>query len=97
MDQKEMLFNGGKTVRDGFPVFAGKNFVAYKFRDFKIIFDLQEDFQDVSRKLTLPHIYNFKLDSGETKNGVPDYAWVLPVMGKAMVKFKTSLAVPFKK
>ena len=97
MDQKEMLFNGGKTVRDGFPVFAGKDFVAYKFRDYKIILDLQKDFQDVQRKVTLPHIYNFKLDPGETRNAVLDYAWIMPVMGKAMVKFKTSLAVPFEK
>ena len=88
-----------KSPNEGFPVYMGDRLFAYKWRNFKVHFVIQETMSAPSMVPGIPRIYNLLTDMKEQydlfKFGGPDggdqHYWVLPVVSKLVVEHNKTL------
>lgn len=92
VDQSELFFSkGGKSKREGFPVYNGNDLYAYKWRNWKVHFVELNSMFGAPQKLNVPHIYNLTKDPKEVRNVAPDSTWILPVVLARIVDFNETL------
>ena len=84
-----------KSNREGFPIFNGDDFFAYKWRDYKMHFIWLESMFGAPQKLNMPKMFNLIKDPKELypidKIDVAD-AWFMAPVTKAVMEFRMSLA-----
>jgi len=100
IDQGDFLT--GQTAnspREGFPVYSGDTFQAYKWRNWKIHFKTQDTMRSVIENPGMPRVYNLLTDPKELYDIIEhggrdgeDNFWVMPAMMKLVMEHYRSLA-----
>jgi len=92
VNQSDLFFSkNGHSKREGFPVYNGDDFYAYKWRDWKVHFVELNSMFGAPKKLNIPHIYNLIKDPKEDFNIVPESTWILPVVMSRVLDFQKTL------
>ncbi len=88
-----------KSSREGFPVYNGDTFQAYKWRNWKMHFATQETMRSVIEKPGMPRLYNLLTDPKELYDVIEyggrdgeDNFWVMPAIMKLVSAHYQSLA-----
>ena len=100
IDQLDFLTGKSKkSAREGFPVYNGDTFQAYKWRHWKIHFKTQETMRSVIEQPGMPRVYNLLTDPKELYDLVEyggrdgeDNFWVMPAVMKLVMEHYRSLA-----
>ncbi len=100
LDQVDFLTGESeRSAREGFPVYNGDTFQAYKWRHWKLHFQTQETMRSVIEQPGMPRIYNLLTDPKEMYDLVEhggrdgeDNFWVMPAVMKLVMEHYRSLA-----
>lgn len=100
IDQVDFLTGeSDKSPREGFPVYNGDTFQAYKWRNWKLHFKTQETMRSVIESPGMPRVYNLLTDPKEQYDLVEhggrdgeDNFWVMPAVMKLVMAHYRSLA-----
>ena len=100
IDQVDFLTGKAEhSARDGFPVYNGDTFQAYKWRNWKLHFKTQGTMRSVIEQPGMPRVYNLLADPKEQYDLVEhggrdgeDNFWVMPAVMKLVMKHYQSLA-----
>ena len=91
--------NAEHSAREGFPVYNGDAFQAYKWRNWKIHFKTQETMRSVIEQPGMPRVYNLLTDPKELYDVIEhggrageDNFWVMPAVMKLVMEHYHSLA-----
>jgi len=89
-----------QSPREGFPVYNGDTFQAYKWRNWKLHFKTQKTMRSVIEQPGMPRVYNLLTDPKELYDLVEhggrdgeDNFWVMPAVMKLVMQHYGSLAV----
>ncbi len=86
-----------KSNREGFPIYNGDSFFAYKWRSWKVHFKWQENgYFDQVETLSVPKVFNLIEDPKELYSieiGDLSGMWILPVVMKKIGEFQKTLTV----
>jgi arylsulfatase len=101
LDQVDFLTGKSKqSAREGFPVYNGDEFQAYKWRNWKLHFKTQETMRSVIEQPGMPRVYNLLTDPKELYDLVEyggrdgeDNFWVMPAVMKLVMEHYRSLAI----
>jgi len=101
LDQLDFLTGKSeKSPREGFPVYNGDTFQAYKWRNWKLHFKTQATMRSVIEQPGMPRVYNLLTDPKELYDLVEhggrdgeDNFWVMPAVMKLVMEHYRSLAV----
>ncbi len=93
-----LLGEANESGRDGFIVYMGKDIFAVKWKNWKLHFKEQDNWESELRTYTMPHIYNLFSDPQERVNVLFPNTWVakaaLPQLYEHMGSFKKYPAIP---
>ena len=100
IDQIDFLTGKSEeSAREGFPVYNGDTFQAYKWRNWKLHFKTQETMRSVIEQPGMPRVYNLLTDPKELYDLVEhggrdgeDNFWVMPAVMKLVLEHYRSLA-----
>ena len=100
LDQVDFLTgNSEHSAREGFPVYNGDTFQAYKWRNWKLHFKTQETMRSVIEQPGMPRVYNLLTDPKELYDLIEhggrdgeDNFWVMPAVMKLVMEHYKSLA-----
>lgn len=100
VDQSDFLTGESEhSAREGFPVYNGDTFQAYKWRNWKLHFKTQETMRSVIEQPGMPRVYNLLTDPKELYDLVEhggrdgeDNFWVMPAVMKLVMEHYRSLA-----
>lgn len=91
LDQSRMLFEGGLSVREGFPFYIKDQMFAVKWRDWKMHFHWQPEVNEGHGKLETPYLFNIKVDPKEEHDVFTLNTWVGEPIGRLVHDFQQSL------
>jgi arylsulfatase len=100
LDQVHFLTGKNEqSAREGFPVYNGDTFQAYKWRNWKLHFKTQETMRSVIEQPGMPRVYNLLTDPKELydlvqyggRDGENNF-WVMPAVMKLVMEHYRSLA-----
>ena len=100
LDQVEFLTGDAEhSAREGFPVYNGDTFQAYKWRNWKLHFKTQETMRSVIEQPGMPRVYNLLTDPKELYDLIEhggrdgeDNFWIMPAVMKLVSEHYRSLA-----
>ena len=100
LDQMEFLTGDAEhSAREGFPVYNGDTFQAYKWRNWKLHFKTQETMRSVIEQPGMPRVYNLLTDPKELYDVIEyggrdgeDNFWIMPAVMKLVSEHYRSLA-----